>query len=100
MTVDFILHILNIFIYSIALLQVFFLLLDYYGVEVFIYNYYWQFFIDYIISFTQDLVVSTSVASINTILVVRTPLSPFKHGEKPEKFNGLNFKDVAVKIFI
>lgn len=43
-------------------------------------------------SSTQDLVVSISVASINTTLAMRIPPSPFKLGEKLEKFNGLNFK--------
>jgi hypothetical protein len=41
-------------------------------------------------SSTQDLVMSISVASTNTTLAVRIPPSPFKHGEKPEKFNELN----------
>jgi len=53
-------------------------------------------FVDYIMSFTpftQDLVVSTNIASTSIILAVRIPPSLFVvHGEKPEMFNELNFK--------
>jgi len=44
-------------------------------------------------SSTQHLVVPTNVALTSIISVIRTPPSFYGvHSEKPEKFNGFNFK--------
>lgn len=51
--------------------------------------------------FTQDMVVSTNIASTSIILAVRIPPSLFVvHGEKPEMFNELNFKMLQKKDII
>jgi hypothetical protein len=47
----------------------------------------------------QDLVMLINVALISITLIVRIPSSPFMvYGEKPEKFNKLNFKIWQQKI--
>jgi len=87
---SFILHILNIFfIQKTSLLQVFIVLLAYYGAKIFIYKYCWLLlFIDYIVfptSSAQDLVTSTNAASKSTTSIVKILPSPFMvYGEKLE----------------
>jgi len=49
-------------------------------------------------SLTQNLVITTNVASTSTTSIKRIlPLPTMMHGEKPEKFNGLNFKRLKQK---
>jgi len=52
-----------------------------------------------IMTSTQELVVLTNIVLATTILIGRIPPSPLMvHGDKLEKFNGLNFKMWQYKI--